>query len=67
MKKIAAILACMLVCLTLFSGCTGKKNDSNPDLGNYAGAPSSVSLPDGFTYSFKEPDNRDGIVVTPKE
>ena len=27
----------------------------------------SVSLPDGYTYSFKDPDNADGIVVTPKE
>ena len=27
----------------------------------------SVSLPDGYTFSFKDPDNADGIVVTPKE
>ena len=27
----------------------------------------SVSLPDGYTYSFKDPDNADGIVVTPRE
>ena len=27
----------------------------------------SVSLPDGYSYSFKDPDNADGIVVTPKE
>ncbi len=26
-----------------------------------------VDLPDGLTYSFKDPDNADGIVVTPKE
>ena len=26
----------------------------------------SVSLPDGLTYSFKDPDNSDGIVVTPR-
>ena len=24
------------------------------------------TLPDGFTYTFKDPDNADGIVVTPK-
>ena len=27
----------------------------------------NVSLPDGYSYSFKDPDNADGIVVTPKE
>lgn len=27
----------------------------------------TVDLSDGFTYSFKDPDNADGIVVTPKE
>ena len=26
----------------------------------------NVDLPDGFTYSFKDPDNTDGIVVTPR-
>ena len=26
-----------------------------------------VTLPDGFTYTFKDPDNSDGIVVTPRE
>ena len=26
-----------------------------------------VTLPDGFTYSFRDPDNEDGIVVTPRE
>ena len=27
----------------------------------------NVTLPDGFTYSFRDPDNADGIVVTPRE
>ena len=27
----------------------------------------NVSLPDGYSYSFKDPDNADGIVITPKE
>ncbi len=26
----------------------------------------NVDLPDGFTYSFRDPDNADGIVVTPR-
>ena len=87
MKKIAVILACMLVCLTLFTGCTNQKDSDNqdtnlgnsveiddtdiggdteakPDTGNN---PDNVDLPDGFTYSFKDPDNVDGIVITQRE
>lgn len=87
MKKIAVILACMLVCFLLFTGCTDQKNGSDQDtnVGNSVefddtdidvdtetkpGAEDnsdSVSLPDGYTYSFKDPDNADGIVVTPRE
>ena len=26
----------------------------------------NVTLPDGFVYEFKDPDNADGIVVTPR-
>ena len=87
MKKIAIILACMLVCFSLFTGCTDQKKggDQDTNVGNSVefddtdidvdtetkpGAEDnsdSVSLPDGYTYSFKGPDNADGIVVTPKE
>ena len=87
MKKIAIILACMLVCLSLFTGCTNQKDggDQDTNVGNSVeiddtdidvdaetkpgdeGNSDSVSLPDGYTYSFKDPDNADGIVVTPKE
>ena len=85
MKKITGILACMLVCFLLFTGCTNQKDGSNQDtnVGNSvefddididAGTKpgsednsDSVSLPDGYTYSFKDPDNADGIVVTPRE
>ena len=44
--------------------------DIDVDTGTKPGAEDnsdSVSLPDGYTYSFKDPDNADGIVVTPKE
>ena len=87
MKKIAIILACMLVCFLLFTGCTNQKNgdDQDTNVGNSVefddtdidvdtetkpdaeDNSDSVSLPDGYTYSFKDPDNADGIVVTPKE
>ena len=87
MKKIAVILVCMLVCLTLFTGCTDQKDNDGQDtnLGNSVeiddtdiggdteaktdteNNPDNVDLLDGFTYSFKHPDNADGIVVTPRE
>ena len=87
MKKIAIILAWMLVCFSLFIGCTNQKNgdDQDTNMGNSVefdvtdidvdaetrpdaeDNSDSVSLPDGYTYSFKDPDNADGIVVTPKE
>ena len=85
MKKIAIILAWMLVCFSLFTGCTNQKDggdqdtnvgnsveidDTDIDAGTKPGAEDNsdnVSLPDGYTYSFKDPDNADGIVVTPRE
>ena len=87
MKKIAIILAWMLVCFSLFTGCTNQKNgdDQDTNMGNSVEFDDtdidvdtetkpdaeensdSVSLSDGYTYSFKDPDNADGIVVTPKE
>ena len=85
MKKITVILACMLVCFLLFTGCTKQKDgtdqdtnvgnsvefdDIDIDAGTKPGAEDNsdnVSLPDGYTYSFKDPDNADGIVVTPRE
>ena len=87
MKKIAIILVSMLVCFSLFTGCTDQKDGSNQDtnVGNSVEIDDtdidvdaetrpdaednsdSVSMPDGYTYSFKDPDNADGIVVTPKE
>ncbi len=86
MKKFTIILVCMLVCFTLFSGCTDKKgnNDQDTNVGNSVEVddtdiantdvdidtdvePGTETLPDGFTYEFKDPDNTDGIVVTPKK
>ena len=87
MKKITVILACMLVCFLLFTGCTTQKDSTDQDtnLGNSVeiddtdiaidtepgldteGNSDDVTLPDGFTYSFRDPDNADGIVVTPRE
>ena len=87
MKKITAILACLLVCFLLFTGCTDQKDGGNQDtnVGNSVEIDDAdieidtepgldtednfddVTLPDGVTYSFRDPDNADGIVVTPRE
>ena len=87
MKKIAIILVCMMVCFSLFTGCTDQKNggDQDTNVGNSVEFDDTdieidtepgldtednsddVILPDGFTYSFRDPDNADGIVVTPRE
>ena len=87
MKKLAIILVCMLVCFTLFAGCTDQKdgNDQDTNLGNSVEIDdadleidaenkpdaednsANGDLPDGFVYEFKDPDNADGIVVTPRK
>ena len=87
MKKIAIILACMLACFSLFTGCTNQKDggDQDTNLGNSVEIDDvdikidtepgldtednsdDAILPDGFTYSFRDPDNADGIVVTPRK
>ena len=87
MKKLTIVLACVMLCLALFSGCTDKKGDTQQDtnVGNSVEIDDtdieidveprtdtednsdSVTLPDGVTYSFRDPDNADGIVVTPRE
>lgn len=87
MKKITVILACLLVCFSLFTGCTDQKGNDEQDtnLGNSVEIDDTdiaidtepgldtednsgdMTLPDGVTYSFRNPDNADGIVVTPRE
>ncbi len=87
MRNYAIILVCMLACLTLFSGCKDKKDNTDQDtnLGNSVEIDDtdleidsekkpgiednsdSVSLPDDYTYSFRDPENSDGIVVTTRE
>ena len=87
MGKRVAVLAWMLVCFSLFIGCTNQKNgdDQDTNMGNSVEFDDTdieidtepgldtednsddVTLPDGFTYSFRDPDNADGIVVTPRE
>ncbi|MFG6351875.1 MAG: hypothetical protein K1W21_09765, partial [Oscillospiraceae bacterium] len=77
MKEIAIILVCMMVCFSLFTGCTDQKNggDQDTNVGNSVefdvtdidvdaetrpdaeGNSDNVTLPDGFTYSFRDPDN----------
>ena len=78
MKKSGIILACMLICFSLFSGCTEDKGNSNPGMGlgnsvdvdidaeAKGGADTSVG-DDDIVFDFKDPENADGIVATPKE
>jgi len=40
--------------------------DTEPELDTENNSYDAI-LPDGFTYSFRDPDNADGIVVTPRE
>ena len=78
MKKLIIILACMLVCLSLLSGCVDDKDkdNSSSDIGNSvevdidteAKGDTEISSGDGdIVYDFKDPENTDGIVVAPKE
>ena len=77
MKKSVIILACMLVC-NLFPGCTydKDKDNSGADSGNSveididtdAKDDTDISSGDGgIIYDFKNPENPDDIVITPRE
>lgn len=73
MKKLVIILACMLVCLCLFSGCTDNKDDSNSgtdnaveiDIDGEGKGDTEVPGNDGIEYEFRDPENTDGIEVVP--
>ena len=78
MKKFVIILACMLFCLSLISGCTDDKDSSNSDtdLGGVVeldidaegkGDAGVSSDDNGIVYEFKDPEKADGILVAPKE
>ena len=83
MKKFMIAFIYVLACLTLFTGCADKKRDSQQDQerGNSVeiddrdldgtdievDTTENPDLPEGFTYSFRDPDNADGIVITPRE
>ena len=41
-------------------------SDTEPGLDTADGS-DNTALSDGFTYSFRDPDHADGIVVTPRE
>ncbi len=83
MKKFMIAFICVLACLTLFTSCADKKNDDQQDQGRgnsveiddrdlngtdiEVDTTENPDLPEGFTYSFRDPDNADGIVITPRE
>lgn len=68
----------MLVCLSMFFGCTDDKekdnsgsgigNSADVDINTEAKGDTEISIGDGdIIYDFKDPDNPDGIVIAPKE
>ena len=78
MKKLVIILACMLVCLCLFSGCTDNKGDDNTgtdssnaveiDIDAEGKNDAEVSSDDNdIVYEFIDPENAAGIEVVPRE
>lgn len=77
MRRMIAMWACMLVCLSLLSGCTNEKGtNSESDLDNSVeihidaegkGDIDISSDDPGIVYDFKDPENADGIVVAPRE
>lgn len=81
MKKLAILMACLLACLTLFTGCTDEKGGGDQNSDGHSSVEADVSdgaditdelagsdtLPGGITYDFVDPENSAGIVVTPKE
>lgn len=79
MKKMSNIFVCMLACLLLLSGCRNDQSDSDDTAGAKSieiddsalepdeNASSEADSEGGFTYSLKDPDNADGIVITPRK
>lgn len=79
MKKLLIVFMSMLACLILLSACESGDNSSDDNTGaksveidDSALEPdgndtSNVESDGGFTYTLKDPDNADGIVITPRE
>ncbi len=75
MKKIVTILICILIFSTLFTGCINNRkedeqnsrataieiDDSNLESG------SDISSENDIVYDFKNPEDSENIVVTPKK
>ena len=78
MKKLAIIFVSVLICIVLLAGC-GNENSSSDNVGAKSveiddsalepdgNVSSDVGSEGGVTYTLKDPDNADGIVITPKE
>lgn len=77
MRRMIAMGACVLVCLSLLTGCTSNRDaDSESDLVNSVefhidaegkGDFEISSDDNSIVYDFKDPDNAEGIVLVPKE
>lgn len=79
MKKLLIVFMSILACLILLSACESGGNSSEDNAGaRSVEIDDSVLEPDGddtsdvesdggFTYTLKDPDHADGIVITPKK
>lgn len=80
MKRISITFVCMLACLLLLVGCRNDQNGSDDSAGAKSvevdisepesdnDEPSSETDSSGdIVYSFRNPEDSDGIVITPRE
>lgn len=80
MKRISIILVCVLACLFLLSGCRNNSNSSDDSAGaksvevDISGPESDNDEPSSETdssgdivYNFRNPEDSDGIIITPRE
>ncbi len=72
MKK--AMLVCMFISLVMLSGCTDNDKDSDSNSNNRKSVEFDASdfsadseSYDDIVFDFKNPDNKDNVVITPKQ
>lgn len=75
MKKIVTILICILIFSTLFTGCINNRKEDEQNSGATAveiddsnlESGSDISSENDIVYDFKNPEDSENIVVTPKK
>ena len=77
MKNRGIILACLLICLSLFTGCMDGKNGNHSstdsgnavevDMGVVEKGNTNIPLDGDIDFEFKDPEDADSIEIMPKE